>query len=123
MKNHSFKQFYLVVAEFSHHRIGLIIYNGSEWLSAKTLMDCAMNEMESYSFTESFELPLNLLKKYRKYNFKGEEYCTSSKKYQNESTISNGDLSVCLIRSENRIDNEHFIWYRNLPMDWGFSTN
>jgi hypothetical protein len=117
------KIFYLVIAEFSSHRTGLIIYQGSDLFAAETLLDLAMDEMDPYSLTDSLNLPFMLLKRYKMYHFKGERYCPCSVKYQNKRSISNGDLTVSLIISETPFSIEHFKWYRNLPMDEGFSTN
>jgi hypothetical protein len=117
------KRFYLVVAEFSTHRTGLVIYHGADLLEADTLLDYTMEEMEAYSLAETLGFPFRLKKKYIKYQFTGEEYCPGSVHYRIERTISNGDLSLLLIASDKHINVDHFLWYRNLPIYWGFGMN
>lgn len=114
---------YLLIAEFAHKRIGFIIGFFNDENEARRLIDPVMREFEAYSLNSLFEVPPYYYKKYKSYDFTGDEYFQNCKKYSDRFSSCNGDLSVNVIRFSGKFDFKAFLEYRNLPTYFGVMMN
>jgi hypothetical protein len=114
---------FLLIAEFADKKIGFIIGIFEEENEARLLVDPVMKEFEAYSLNSLVEIPPYYYKKYQSYDFTGDEYFQSCKKYSDRYSSSNGDLTVNVIRFDGKFDFSAFLEYRNLPTYYGAMMN
>ena len=113
---------YLVIAEFSEKRLGFIVGVYDNEAKAKSLVNHVRDVLSVYSLNSPEEIPAFYFDNYQSYrNITGDEYFLGCQRYTQRLILTNGDLSVRVIKCREAFNLEEFIGYRNMIKCYGIS--